>query len=51
MQYNKYLKSGDAMERVKFYSNNDMTTAYNFNKAVDISKTITNIFNVLLYIF
>ena len=36
MQYNKYLKSGDAMERVKFYSNNDMTTAYNFNKAVDI---------------
>ena len=42
MQYNKYLKSGDAMERVKFYSNNDMTTAYNFNKAVDISKTITD---------
>ena len=30
------------MERVKFYSNNDMTTAYNFNKAVDISKTITD---------
>ena len=42
MQYNKYLKSGDTMERVKFYSNNDMTTAYNFNKAVDISKTITD---------
>lgn len=36
------MKSGDIVERVKFYSNGDMTTAYNFNKAVDIAKTITD---------
>lgn len=30
------------MERVKFYSNSDMTTRYNFNIAVDIAKTITD---------
>jgi len=42
MWYNGYLKSGDIMERVKFYSNRDMTTAYNFNKALDIVKEITD---------
>lgn len=28
------------MERVKFYSNADMSTAYNFNKAIDVIKNI-----------
>lgn len=28
------------MDRVKFYSNSDMTTAYNFNKAIEIVETI-----------
>lgn len=28
------------MDRVKFYSNSDMTTAYNFNKAIEIAETI-----------
>ena len=32
------MKSGDTVERVKFYSNSDMTTAYNFNKAIEVSK-------------
>ena len=40
MWYNRYLKSGDIVERVKFYSNGDMTTSYNFNKAIDIVKNI-----------
>ena len=30
------------MDRVKFYSNSDMTTAYNFNKAIEVSKSITD---------
>ncbi len=34
------MKSGDTVERVKFYSNGDMTTSYNFNKAIDIVKNI-----------
>ncbi len=34
------MKSGDNVERVKFYSNGDMTTSYNFNKAIDIVKII-----------
>lgn len=36
------MKSGDTVERVKFYSNEDMTTAYNFNKAIDVVKKITD---------
>lgn len=36
------MKSGDTVDRVKFYSNSDMTTAYNFNKAIEVSKLITD---------
>lgn len=36
------MKSGDTVDRVKFYSNSDMTTAYNFNKAIEVSKSITD---------
>ena len=30
------------MERIKFYSNIDMSTSYNFNKALEFIKTISN---------
>ncbi len=30
------------VDRVKFYSNSDMTTAYNFNKAIEVTKSITD---------
>lgn len=36
------MKSGDTMDRVKFYSNSDMTTAYNFNMAIEVAKSITD---------
>lgn len=36
------MKSGDIVDRVKFYSNIDMTTSYNFNKAIEIAKSIVD---------